>query len=214
VRSWLPAVLLVLIAGAADAHDADVIFVELAKGPGDTFAERMTMTAATLGLLAPVDADGDGELTQKDLDARRDAVRVGVWDQALLTPCTRANETATLEPGYVALTAQFTCGPGELTQDFRWLMVLPSNYRVVMGQQQADATLRTLHVARPGQGWSTRQLLSVKLSSAAWLVALAALACTVGAMVAFVLRRRRIALALLGLALFTAGFWLVERLLA
>jgi hypothetical protein len=198
-----------LVAGAASAHDADVIFVELAKGPGDTFAERMTMTAATLGMLAPVDADGDGELTQKDLDARRDAVRLGVWDQALLTPCTRANETATLEPGYVALTAQFTCGEGELTQDFRWLMVLPSNYRVVMGQQQADATLRTLHIARPGAMKAPAEG-RFGLPVIAWGVLVSALA----ALLAFILRRRRIALALLGLGLFAVGFWLVERLLA
>jgi hypothetical protein len=200
VRSWLPAVLLTLVSLTAHAHDADVIFVELAAGQGGAYAERVTMTAATLGQLAPVDADGDGQLTQADLDARRDALKVGVWDQAKLVPCTRSNETAELKPGYVELTAMFQCGEGELSQEFRWLMVLPSNYRVQMGNQVADATMRTLHVS--AEKPSIEGGFGVLVVPAVALV----LAC-----VAFILKRRRIAL---GLALAAAGFWLAERFLA
>ncbi len=127
------------------AHAADEIIVTLDEA---SMTETITMTADTLAMLAPIDADGDGELTQGDLDARRDALRVGVWDQAKLQPCTRSSETATLEPGFVALRARFSCPPGELTQDFRWLMVLPPTYRVIFGNQIAKGDARTLHVAR------------------------------------------------------------------
>ena len=149
MRSWLPAVLPCLVAVTAHAHDADVIFVELSSGEGGAVAERVTMTAQTLAMLAPVDADGDGQLTQADLDARADALRLGVWEQAKLSPCTRSNETATLKPGYIELTARFACEHGELSQEFKWLQVLPSNYRVQMGNQVADSTMRTLHVGAP-----------------------------------------------------------------
>jgi hypothetical protein len=212
VRSWLPAVLLTLVSLTAHAHDADVIFVELAGGQGGAYAERVTMTAATLGQLAPVDADGDGQLTQADLDARRDALRVGVWDQAKLVPCTRTNETAELKPGYVELTAQFQCGAGELSQEFRWLQVLPSNYRVQMGNQVADATMRTLHVGAPEQQWQSRKLLSFTVGYAPVLIAVPVVGLL--AAIAFLLGRRRVGLGLLGLALAAAGFWLAERFLA
>jgi hypothetical protein len=124
--------------------------------------------------------------------------------------CNRApaRASATLEPGYVALTAHFSCPPGELTQEFRWLMVLPSNYRVVMGDQSADANLRTLHVQRPE--WTTVKLVSFTLGWRLWVaVGAAGLAALAAA-----LRRRRFALAFAGLALFALGFWLVERLVA
>jgi hypothetical protein len=128
------------------AHAADEIIVTLDE---QSMAQTVTMTADTLALLAPIDSDGDGELTQGDLDARRDAIRVGVWDQAKLQPCTRSNESATLEPGFVALRARYSCPPeGELTQEFRWLMVLPPTYRVIFGNQIAKGDARTLHVGR------------------------------------------------------------------
>jgi hypothetical protein len=214
VRSWLPAVLLTLVSVTAHAHDADVIFVELAAGQGGAYAERVTMTAATLGQLAPVDADGDGQLTQADLDARKDALRLGVWEQAKLTPCTRSNETARLEPGYVELTAQFQCAEGELSQEFRWLMVLPSNYRVQMGNQVADSAMRTLHMARPEMQWKTTPLLSVTLSSLSWLAVAAVAGLCLLAVVAALTGRRRLALGLFGVALAVLGFWLAERFLA
>jgi hypothetical protein len=184
-----------------------VIFVELAAGQGGAYAERVTMTAATLGQLAPVDADGDGQLTQSDLDARKDALRLGVWDQAKLTPCTRSNETAELKPGYVELTAQFQCTEGELSQEFRWLMVLPSNYRVQLGNQVADSTMRTLHMARPEPAAEGRIYFVSSVVVFAGLLMFAAA-------VAFVLKQRKVALGLFGAALAVLGFWLAERFLA
>src|SRR4051812_13717867 len=82
VRFVLPAV---LIAVSAFAHDADVIYVELQNGGSGDLLEVVTLTAASLAMLAPVDADGNGELTQSDLDARTDALKFGVWEQARLS---------------------------------------------------------------------------------------------------------------------------------
>lgn len=185
VRSPLPAVatLLALVAPApVRAHVADEIVVTLDPA---TLTETVTMTAETLAMLAPIDADADGELTQADLDARRDAVKVGVWDQAKLEPCTRGEEKAWLEPGYVALRAKFTCANGELSQEFRWLMVLPPNYRVVFGNQVAKGDTRTLHVTRPE--WKTERVLRLTVPMMVWGV--------IGGLVAIVV-----------------GFWLVRRL--
>ena len=137
--------MVLFVARLAQAHVADEIVVTLDEA---SLTETLTMTAETLSMLAPVDADGDGELTQADLDARKEALKVGVWDQARLEPCTRSQETAWLEPGFIALKAKFTCRDGELSQEFRWLMVLPPNYRVVFGNQVAKGDTRTLHVPR------------------------------------------------------------------
>ena len=185
VRSPLPAVatLLALVAaGQGRAHVADEIVVTLDPV---TLTETVTMTAETLSMLAPIDADADGELTRGDLDLRRDALKVGVWDQAKLTPCTRGEEKAWLEPGYVALQAKFTCAEGELSQEFRWLMVLPPNYRVVFGNQVAKGDTRTLHVQRPG--WKTERVFSVTVPLLVWGL--------IGGLLATVV-----------------GFWLVRRL--
>ncbi len=127
-------------------HVSDEIVVKLDE---NMRVETVTMTADTLALLAPVDADGDGELTQGDLDARADAIRLGVWEQAKLAPCTRSGERASIEPGYVALIATYQCpADGELSQEFKWLMVLPPNYRVLFGNQIAKGEQRTIHVTR------------------------------------------------------------------
>ncbi len=133
-----------LVSGVARAHDADIIYV-LADAREAQVIETLTLTASTLGQLAPVDADHDGELSQRDLDARTDALRAGVWDQlpltAAATPCTRApTETARLREGFIELRAEYACGPGELRQNYKILSVLPANYRVVLGSQ-SDAEL-------------------------------------------------------------------------
>ncbi len=131
----------VALAGLAWAHDADVIYVlltEPAPGPEARMEEVVTLTAGTLSQLAPVDADGDGALSQADLDARADAIVAGVWNQMPLeagVPCARGAERAILRDGYVELVAQYTCPPGPLSQEFRILNVLTSNYRVVLGRQ-------------------------------------------------------------------------------
>ena len=144
----------------AHAHDADVIYV-LAEARAEQLDETITLTASSLGQLAPVDADGDGDLSQADLDARADSIRVGVWEQMPLSaaakPCTRSTERALLREGFVELNASFVCGEGELRQDFRFLSILPTNYRVVLGSQLegernrafAQGTLTALTIGRP-----------------------------------------------------------------
>jgi hypothetical protein len=143
-RRW--AVLaLMLLAPSAWAHDADVIYVMLNEAPGGALEEVVTLTAGTLSQLAPIDADKDGTLSQTDLDARGAAIVAGVWEQMPLesaTPCARSGEQAVLREGYVELFAKFTCPEGPLSQDFRILRGLTTNYRVVLGRQVEGETGR------------------------------------------------------------------------
>lgn len=128
-----------LAAGAASAHDADILYTQVRRAAADAPEVRqvLTLTAGTLGLLLPADADGDGAVSQADLDARRAALEVGLWDALPLTaggrPCTRASHTALLRQTYVELTATFTCPPGPLQQTYTVLSVLPAGYRVILG---------------------------------------------------------------------------------
>ncbi|MBK7863362.1 MAG: hypothetical protein IPJ65_33130 [Archangiaceae bacterium] len=189
-----------LASASAAAHVADEIVVTLDEA---TLTETLTLTADTLAMLAPIDADADGELTQADLDARRAALVAGVWEQAKLEPCTRSAESASLEPGYVELKARFQCPPGELSQEFRWLMVLPPQYRVIAGDQVAHGDQRTVHLRRgvaepPPRG----RFGPLDVAAAALIVA--------GAVGAAYKRTRWPGAAL---ALFALGFWLVHRLL-
>ena len=98
---------LLLVAGSAGAHDADILFAQLWRpdAGGPEVRERITLTAPTLALLIPADADGDGTLTQADLDARAPALAVGIWDAIPLSaggrPCTRTAATAIVRETYV-----------------------------------------------------------------------------------------------------------------
>ncbi|MDX2014307.1 MAG: HupE/UreJ family protein [Myxococcaceae bacterium] len=162
LTTWSACCVIALCARAAFAHDADVVYARLEAGPAGSLLEIVTLTNATLVQLAPVDADGDGVLTQSDLDTRRDSLRAGVWDDLPLSAggvaCSRAEESATLDDGFVTLTARFSCGPGDLRQDFRILRILPANYRVVLGSQLdgergrrfAQGVFTALEVPRPG----------------------------------------------------------------
>lgn len=138
MRWLIPAGLLWAL--SARAHDADVIYVLVQHGsqPG-VLVETVTLTFATLGYLAPLDADGDSVLSQGDLDAKTKALRAGFWDDVPLAaqgrPCELFEPRALLREGFVELQGQFRCGEGELRQDFRILRVLPANYRVVLGSQ-------------------------------------------------------------------------------
>ncbi|MBN1210146.1 MAG: HupE/UreJ family protein [Myxococcaceae bacterium] len=130
---------LLLAAGAARAHDADIIYAQIRRSQADGPEVRalVTMTASTLSLLLPADADGDGALSQADLEARRAALEVGLWDALPLTaggaPCARQEHSARLRETYVELTATFRCPPGPLRQTYTVLSILPDNYRVVLG---------------------------------------------------------------------------------
>lgn len=161
MRWLLPVVLLSGL--AARAHDADVIYVLVKQGPlPDLLVESVTLTGATLAFLAPLDADGDGLLSQGDLDAKGKALRAGFWDEAPLTAagqsCALLETKAWLREGFVELEAALRCGEGALRQDFKILRVLPANYRVVLGSQLdgegrgrgfAQGSLTTIPVPRP-----------------------------------------------------------------
>ncbi len=176
---WLLPVLLLSATGAL-AHDADLVVVRLEPGPEPgLLVETVTLTGATLALLAPIDADGDLSLSQGDLDARQKALRVGFWDevpvQAGGRPCEWREEKATLKEGFVELQAQLRCAEGELRQDFKILRVLPANYRVTFNAQPigdeagprfAQGTFTTITVPRQPGGPSLEHLLSPR-----WLAA-------------------------------------------
>ena len=149
---------LLLGAGAAHAHDADIIYTQVRRTePGSPEVRaRLTLTASTLSLLLPADADGDGAVSQADLDARRPALEVGIWEALPLTaggqPCTRQAHAARLVESYVELTATFQCPPGALRQTYTVLSVLPANYRVVLGTYGGSGrpALRGRGAAEPG----------------------------------------------------------------
>src|SRR5690349_11932800 len=113
---------LLLGAGVARAHDADIIYTNVQRTQVDAPEVRVLvmLTASTLSLVLPADADGDGVVSQADLDARRAALEVGLWDALPLTaggaPCTRKEHAARLIEPYVELKATFACPPGPLRQ--------------------------------------------------------------------------------------------------
>nr|WP_044186091.1 HupE/UreJ family protein [Hyalangium minutum] len=165
-RVAVPLILL-LGAGAARAHDADIIYTQVRRtDPGSAEVRvRLTLTGSTLSLLVPTDAEGDGAVSQADLEARRPALEVGIWDALPLTaggqPCTRQAHVAKRVESYVELTATFQCPPGPLRQTYTVLSVLPANYRVVLGsyggeggQLFADAVRPSLDI--PERGGSAR----------------------------------------------------------
>lgn len=203
----LLSLLVLAVALPAGAHDADVIYTSLEDGEAGALVERVTLTGNALALLAPVDADHDRTLSQADLDARRTAVLAGVWDEAPLSAqgaaCVRSAEAAVLHEGYVELVASFRCGPGELRQDFRFLRVLPSNYRVVLGTQLegergrafAQGGLTSVSVPRPGAHGGAGA--SSGVASGLWTAGLDGLVAAFGV---FVLAGRRRRGALLGSA--------------
>lgn len=154
----------------ARAHDADVVFIKLERDAQDPerVLARVTLTAQTLALLAPVDGDEDGRLSEAELGAALPAVRAGVWEQMPLRapsgPCTRGNERAGLRDTYVELFADYRCGDGALTQTFRILEVLPRDYQVILGAF-GDGGLRNQGFARGHQ--QTLTVLGVEGPSAA-----------------------------------------------
>ncbi|MFP2931195.1 HupE/UreJ family protein [Pyxidicoccus sp. 3LG] len=165
---------LLLTAGAASAHDADILYSQVRRvsgsssnsgsGQGAEVRQVLTLTSGTLGLLLPADADGDGTVSQADLDARRTALEVGVWDALPLTaggqPCARTSHSALLRQTYVELSASFTCPPGPLRQTYTVLSVLPAGYRVILGSSLdgevpgaifADAAQPSVSIPGPGE---------------------------------------------------------------
>jgi hypothetical protein len=167
------ALCLLLGALSAHAHDADIIYARVSRGDGGavservTLNERVTLTADTLGLLIPL-PEGAGALTQRDLDDRRAALEVGVWDAMPIsgseTPCAREGAGAVLREGYVELTARFRCPEGELRQTFRLLSILPRNYKVILASEEepsaqhfAQGIEQTLSLPAPGKAAGTHE---------------------------------------------------------
>lgn len=158
--------ILVLAASAASAHDADILYTQVRRaGPASPEVRQvLTMTASALGLLIPADADGNGTLSQADLDLRRAALEVGVWDAMPLTaggqPCTRTSHAALVRQTFVELSATFACSEGALRQRYALLSLLPAGYRVILGSVAegelpgalfADAAQPSLSIPGPGE---------------------------------------------------------------
>lgn len=59
--------LVVVVAAAARAHPADLLSLVVVEQPSGGLETSVVLTAETLGLLAPVDADRDGLLTAAEL---------------------------------------------------------------------------------------------------------------------------------------------------
>ena len=98
---------MLVLAGSAGAHDADLLYAQLwrPEAQGAEVSERITLTVDSLSRLIAADADGDGRLSQADLDAREAALAVGVWDALPLDaggqPCVRTTTSARLRESYV-----------------------------------------------------------------------------------------------------------------
>ena len=159
LRSIRLVLLAVLFPTLSWAHDADLVGVQARRVRGEPrVEEQLRVTAETLGLLAPVDADGDGLLSDADLEAQNGAIRAGVWGSLPLSaggrPCALGDASARIGEAVVELRATFLCdGEGELAQDFRLLSLLPPGYRVVV-----DADVDGLRLQRVAQGTDQRVL--------------------------------------------------------
>lgn len=162
---------LLLAAGAAAAHDADILYIEAhrARPEAPEVRQILTMTPETLALLL-ADADGGSLLTRNRLDARRDAIATGIWDAMPLAsgglPCVRTAHASAPGQSFVELSATFTCPPGAMRQRFLVLTRLPPEYRVILGSVRegevpgtvfADASRPEVDVPEGGRG---RPLLS------------------------------------------------------
>ncbi|MFL5321492.1 MAG: HupE/UreJ family protein [Myxococcaceae bacterium] len=158
-------VLVLLIPLRAFAHDADIVYAQLERTKGSSdVTEVITMTQATLQLLAPADSNEDNFVSQEELDKGADAIRAGIWSSLPLLannkPCELRETQAHIKEGYLELRARFSCGAGPLSQTFRILSVLPRNYRVVLGsfidgeagQRFAQGNEQTLIIEPPAEG--------------------------------------------------------------
>ncbi len=130
---------LLLGAGVASAHDADIIYVEAHRAASESpeVREVMTLTPQTLAQLLSPGVDAESLGAREALAGRLGAIAVGVWDAAPLTaggqPCARTAHAAVPRQSFVELSATFSCPPGPLRQRFSLLERLPPEYRVILG---------------------------------------------------------------------------------
>ncbi len=213
---WLFLVM-AFFARTAQAHDADVIFVDARPMPKEgRWKEVVTLSVETLALLIPLDADGDQTLSQADLVAKEKALRVGFWDQAPLTSagkvCSLDKSNARLEQGVIQLEGEFTCAQGIPRQDFRFLQILPPNYKVVVGSSSggrtpavAQGALSTLSlIAAPGPDAGVLTSLRAGLFRS---VALEGVAALMGLLFALATLRQRLTAVLLAVGTAFIGSW-------
>jgi hypothetical protein len=138
--------LLLLVPALALAHPADVLQLRVGRGAAEgELVERLTLSVETALLLAPLDEDGDGRLTPRELEAGAAALRAGVWDElpagGPLGPCRRLSERARLGAGGLELEADLACPTGELWQEFKVLRVLPPSYHLELWGPDDEAPL-------------------------------------------------------------------------
>ena len=181
MRIWV-GLLSLLVACAAWAHDADIVYAQIARGADGLVTEQLTMTDNTLLQLAPIDADGDGLVSGDELSHGTDAIAAGIWDELPLSaqkgPCTRQSMQAGQKDNYLALSATFRCGEGELSQTFRILSVLPPTYRVVLGaygqgqlraQGFAEGSHQTLTMLGEGEAGTAATMKQASPSLGGWI---------------------------------------------
>jgi hypothetical protein len=125
-----------MTSSVASAHDADLVAVQLSVGEGGVVTQRMSLSPATLSLLIP-----RASTESPELDELREAIEAGVWGEVVLSAqglrCPLMDSTAALHQGSVELSANFRCGAGPLRIDFRFLAILPPNYRVSLRSTDA-----------------------------------------------------------------------------
>lgn len=141
VLRWL-ALAAVAAPGAAAAHDLDLLRLDVTADGGRVEAV-LDVPVAALGLLADVDLDRDGILTEPELERRAGAVFAATFGAAPLsaggTPC--ALEPAGVRPSGVRVIvgARGRCKAGDLRVVLGFLHALPAGHRVVV-RARVDGT--------------------------------------------------------------------------
>ena len=224
-RHCLATALVVAATLPAWGHDADVIFAQVEPLNDGGFVEHLTLTADALGLLAPVDVNRDGMLTQEELWESEPSIRAGVWGDTVVRaegqPCPLGRTRATLTPTVVVLDAEFACPAQVVEQTFRFLSVLPANFRVTVkdpssmegGALTAQGPMQTVmlrwaprnddRLAKDARRWSGRAAVAVLIGSGLLTLGLRRARRPWGRLVWPVLG---------GACLFAFGFWLVVSL--
>jgi hypothetical protein len=133
-------------AQGALAHEADIIYAHIEKPIGGVFEETLTLSPESLLLLAPIDASGDGELTNDELERGKPAIDAGIWDGVPVKVgnqyCARTQTSLVRRRDKISLKAQFNCQNGERLQTFKILSVLPQGYRVILGSENHSGGVR------------------------------------------------------------------------
>jgi hydrogenase/urease accessory protein HupE len=115
----------------------DMVALDL-RVEGQAVEEDLLFSPVSLAALVPLDADGDGAWSQRDLDAQLPALFLVTFGQAPLTadgvPCTLSPLSAEPDGGAIRLRARGTCPEGgrKLRQKLGFLSSLAEGHRVVV----------------------------------------------------------------------------------